>query len=167
MWSILLFPRKKEMVQSSKSGRAPLYLEDLEVGQRTTTESHELDEAQIIVFAEQFDPQVFHLDPEAAKQTFFGGLAASGWHTAAITMKLLVQSGLPIAGGVIGAGGEVSWPRPTRPGDVLTVESEVLEIRPSRSHPDRGMAIVRSETKNQHGDVLQIMTAKLVVPRRT
>jgi len=155
------------MVQSSKSGRAPLYLEDLEVGQRTTTESHELDEAQIIVFAEQFDPQVFHLDPEAAKQTFFGGLAASGWHTAAITMKLLVQSGLPIAGGVIGAGGEVSWPRPTRPGDVLTVESEVLEIRPSRSHPDRGMAIVRSETKNQHGDVLQIMTAKLVVPRRT
>ena len=154
------------MVQSSMSGRTLLYLEDLEIGQRTTTASHELDEAQIIAFAKQFDPQVFHLDAEAAKQTFFGGLAASGWHTAAITMKLLVESGLPIAGGVIGAGGEITWPKPTRPGDILTVYSEVLEVRPSRSRPDRGMVSVRSETRNQLDDVLQIMIAKLVVPSR-
>jgi acyl dehydratase len=144
----------------------PLYLDDLKVGRRSTTGSHALDEAQIVAFAKQFDPQPFHLDAEAAKHTFFHGLAASGWHTAAITMRLLVEGGLPLAGGVIGAGGEIAWPMPTRPGDVLHVESEIMEIRPSKSRPDRGMVTVRSETKNQRGDVLQILTAKLIVPRR-
>ena len=114
----------------------------------------------------QFDPQPFHLDDEAAKATLFGGLAASGWHTAAITMKLLVASGLPLRGGIIGSGGEVSWPRPTRPGDTLTVLSEIEEITPSRSKPDRGMMRVRSETRNQHGEIVQVLIAKLVVPRR-
>jgi acyl dehydratase len=143
-----------------------LYLEDLSPGDRFTSGEHALDAAQIIEFAQRFDPQPFHLDEEAAKGTFFQGLAASGWHTASITMRLLVQSGLPLADGVIGSGGEIQWPRPTRPGDVLYVESEVLEVTPSRSRPERGMVVVRSETRNQHGEVLQRLTTRLVVSRR-
>jgi acyl dehydratase len=96
----------------------------------------------------------------------FSGLAASGWHTAAITMRLLVESGMPLAGGIVGAGGELDWPNPTRPGDSLQVESEVLDIRPSRSRPDRGVAVVRSLTRNQRNEVVQCLTAKLIVPRR-
>ena len=144
-----------------------LYLDDLKVGQRFSTSSHTVDEDQIKAFAAQFDPQPFHLDDVAAKSTLFAGLAASGWHTAAITMRLLVEGGAPIAGGVVGAGGEISWPRPTRPGDVLTVESEVIKVTPSRSKPDRGMVTLRSETRNQRGEVVQVFAAKLVVPRRT
>jgi acyl dehydratase len=150
----------------NKSALTEFFLEDLSVGQRFSSGSHTIDEAQIKAFAAQFDPQPFHLDGEAAKATLFGGLAASGWHTAAITMKLLVASGLPLMGGIIGSGGEVSWPRPTRPGDTLTVLSEIEEITPSRSRPDRGMIRVRSETRNQHGETVQILIAKLVVPRR-
>jgi acyl dehydratase len=142
-----------------------VYLEDLRVGQRFQSGTHRLDQEQIGAFARQFDPQPFHLDPEAAKTTFFAGQVASGWHTAAITMRLLVES-LPFAGGVIGAGGEITWPSPTRPGDVLQVESEVVEVRPSRSRPDRGMATVRSETRNGRGDIVQVLVAKLVVPAR-
>jgi acyl dehydratase len=143
-----------------------LYLDDLQVGQRFVSDVHALDEAQVIAFASQFDPQPFHLDDAAAKGTFFGGLVASGWHTAAITMRLMVIGGVPIAGGLIGAGAEISWPRPTRPDDILQVESEVLEITPSRSRPDRGMIKVRSETRNQRGEVVQILEARMVVPRR-
>lgn len=142
------------------------YLEDLHAGQTFLSGSHELDEQQIKAFASAFDPQPFHLDHEAAKDTLFGGLAASGWHTAAITMRLNVESGLPLADGIIGAGGEIQWPAPTRPGDILHVESEVKEIVPSRSRPDRGIATIVSRTLNQRGDVLQILTAKLVVYRR-
>jgi acyl dehydratase len=142
------------------------YLEDLHAGQTFVSGSHELDEEQIKAFASAFDPQPFHLDHEAAKDTLFGGLAASGWHTAAITMRLNVESGLPLADGIIGAGGEIQWPAPTRPGDILHVESEVKEIVPSRSRPDRGIATIVSRTLNQRGDVLQILTAKLVVYRR-
>ncbi|HEY9086039.1 MAG TPA: MaoC family dehydratase [Candidatus Tyrphobacter sp.] len=143
-----------------------LYLEDIDVGQRFTTASHAIDEAQIKAFAAQFDPQPFHLDADAAKNSLFGGLVASGWHTAAITMKLLVTSGARLANGTIGAGGEISWPGPTRPGDVLRVESEVLEVTPSRSKPDRGIVTMRSETRNQRDEVVQVLTAKLVIPRR-
>lgn len=143
-----------------------LYLDDLRIGQRFVSGTHQIDEQQIMVFARQFDPQPFHLDVEAAKQSFFGGLVASGWHTAAITMRLMVEGGLPIAGGLIGAGGECAWPNPTRPGAILHVESEILELRPSRSRPDRGMATVRSETRNQFGEIAQVLVAKLVVPRR-
>lgn len=144
-----------------------LFLEDLHVGQSFASRSHRLDAAQIKAFAEQYDPQPFHLDNETAKATLFGGLAASGWHTAAITMRLLVESGLPLRGGIIGSGGEVSWPKPTRPGDTLSVFSEIEEVTPSRSRPDRGMIRVRSETRNQHGEVVQVLIAKLVVPRRS
>jgi acyl dehydratase len=143
-----------------------LYLDDLRVGQRFTSATHALDEGQVIAFAAQFDPQPFHLDSAAAKDMFFGGLVASGWHTAAITMRLMVRGGVPIAGGLIGAGAEISWPRPTRPDDVLRVESEVLEITPSRSRPDRGMVKVRSETLNQRDQVVQVLEARMVVPRR-
>ena len=143
-----------------------LYLDDLVVGQRFASASHALDEAQIRSFAGQYDPQPFHLSDESAKATLFGGLAASGWHTAAITMRLLVGS-LPLAGGVVGAGGEIAWPRPTRPGDVLQVESEIVAIAPSKSRPDRGLVTMRSETRNQRGETLQVLTARLVVPRRS
>ena len=146
--------------------KATLYLEDLRVAQQFVSGAHQIDEEQIRAFAKQFDPQPFHLDAEAAKATFFGELVASGWHTAAITMRLLVESGLPIAGGLIGAGGEVTWPKPVRPGAVLHVESEILELRPSRSRPDRGLVTVRSETRDQVGEVVQVLVAKLVVPRR-
>jgi acyl dehydratase len=144
-----------------------LYLDDFHVGQRFASATHVIDAAQIKAFAREFDPQPFHLDEEAAKSTMFGGLVASGWHTAAITMRLQVESGLPIAGGIIGIGGEMNWPRPTRPGDVLHVVSEVTEVTPSRSRPDRGVVRVRSETRNQRDEVVQILDAKLFVPRRS
>ena len=144
-----------------------LYLDDLHVGRRFTSGTHALDEKQITAFAREFDSQPFHTDHEAAKATLFHGLAASGWHTAAITMRLQVNGGLPIAGGIVGLGGEVAWPKATRPGDVLHVESEVVEVVPSRSRPDRGTVTVRSETRNQRGEVVQTATVKLLVPRRS
>ena len=143
-----------------------LYLEDLTVGQRFSSGTHTLDAEQIKAFARQYDPQPFHLDEAAAAQSLFGGLAASGWHTAGITMRLQVEGGLPLAGGLIGAAADVAWPRPTRPGDILRVQSEIVAVTPSRSRPERGMVTVRSETLNQRDDVLQILTVRIVVPRR-
>jgi acyl dehydratase len=142
-----------------------LYFDDLHIGQRFTSRSHSLDEEQIRTFAGQFDPQPFHLDDQAARHSLFAGLAASGWHTAALTMRLLVES-LPLAGGVVGMGGEINWPKPARPGTALRVESEIVELRPSRSRPDRGIATVRSETKADGDDVVQVLVAKLLVERR-
>src|SRR5260370_21955786 len=142
---VTIEPREVPMPQLNEiAGQSRLYLEDLAVGRRFTSATHAIDAAQIKAFAGQFDPQPFHLDEEAAKGTMFGGLVASGWHTAAITMRLLVESGLPIAGGLVGMGGEMSWPRPTRPGDVLSVVSEVGEVTPSRSRPDRGVVRLHS-----------------------
>jgi acyl dehydratase len=143
----------------------PLYFDDLVIGQRFTSDVHEMTEGDIRDFAARFDPQPFHLDPDAARHSLFGGLAASGWHTAAVTMRLLVAS-VPFAGGLVGAGGEVTWPRPTRPGDHLHVVSEVLSTRASRSKPDRGMVTTRCETRNQHDEPVQILLATMVVPRR-
>lgn len=153
------------MNKNTPGSKSLCYLDDLKAGDRFLSGKHTIDEAQIKSFAAQFDPQPFHLDDEAAKATLFGCLAASGWHTAAITMRLLVES-LPLAGGIIGGGGEITWPKPTRPGDVLQLESEVVSVTPSRSRPDRGMVVVRYETRNQQGDVLQLSVFKLVVPRR-
>ncbi len=154
------------MVEADAQAPDRLYLDDLHVGRRFTSRTHLIDEAQITAFARQFDPQPFHLDDEAAKRTIFAGLVASGWHTAAITMRLLVETGLPLEGGIIGVGGELAWPKPPRPGDTLQVESEIMAITPSRSRPDRGMATVRSLTRNQRKEVVQELTAKLIVPRR-
>jgi acyl dehydratase len=148
---------------------SPLHLEDLQPGQlhRSSGDPASVTAAGIKAFGRQFDPQPFHLDEATAAKTFFKGLAASGWHTAAMTMKLLVEGGLPLAGGIIGAGvEEVRWPRPVRPGDQLHVESEVLEVRPSRSRPDQGLAKIRTTTLNQNGEPVQVMTSNLVVPRR-
>ncbi len=144
----------------------PLFLDDLHVGDTFVTGSQELTADDIQRFATAFDPQPFHLDDAAAKHTIFSGLAASGWHTAAVTMNLLVTSGPRLAGGIVGAGGEIEGKTPTRPGDVLHVESEVVELIPSKSRPDRGIVVLRSRTVNQRGDVVQTLTAKLMVPRR-
>ena len=144
---------------------AKLYLEDLRVGQTFTTGSVTVTTEAIKAFARDYDPQPFHLDEDAARDSLFGGLAASGWHTAALSMRLLVD-GLPIAGGLIGVGGETTWPRPTRPGDTLTVHIEVLEITPSKSRPDRGMVRTRNETRNQNGEPVQISTLGIVAWRR-
>ena len=133
-----------------------LYLEDLHVGQCFAA-----GPAAIKSFAAEFDPQPFHLDEAAAKTTLFKGLAASGWHTAVLTMRMLTEGGLPIATGVIGVGGEIAWPRPVRPGDELRAESEVLEITPSRSKPGQAVVKVRTTTTNQNGEAVQILTAKL------
>ncbi len=143
-----------------------LYLDDLVVGQKFKSREYLLDAEQIMAYAREFDPQPFHTDPEQAKNTFFKGLAASGWHTASITMKLVVES-LPVAAGVIGAGvEELSCPLPTRSGDVLHLESEVLEIIPSRSKPDRAIVRIRCETRNQNGDVVQSFIPKLLAFKR-
>jgi acyl dehydratase len=152
-------------MSSASSGR---YFEDLAVGQTFhSTESLTVTAASIKAFAADFDPQPFHLDETAAKATFFGGLAASGWHTAAMTMRLLVESTLKPAGGTIGAGGEgLKWPRATRPGDVLRAEIEILELRPSQSRPELGVVKIRLVTLNQVNEPVQICLPVLMVPRR-
>lgn len=144
-----------------------LYLEDYAAGQSYRSAPLTVDEAEIIAFARSFDPQPFHLDAEAAKGTFFQGLAASGWHTAALTMRLLVQGEFVPAGGFIGAGfEELTWPRPVRPGDELYVVSEVLEVRRSNSRPTQGIMKVRNTTFNQNDDPVQRSVGNLVVMAR-
>jgi len=142
-----------------------LYLEDLTVGQRFESRPHHLDADQIKKFAAEFDPQPFHLDERAAEASLFGGLAASGWHTAALTMRLLVES-VPLAEGLVGAELELAWPKPTRPGDTLKVFSEVVDIRPSRSKPNMAIVTMRNETRDQDGDVLQVFKVKMPVFKR-
>jgi acyl dehydratase len=143
-----------------------LYFDDLRPGQCFVTEAYTVEEAEILRFAREFDPQPFHLDQAAARQSLFRGLAGSGWHTAALTMRLMVTSGPPIAGGILGVGGEISWTTPMRPGDTLQVHSEVLERTLSRSRPERGVVTIRNETRNQRDEVIQTFTAKLIVPVR-
>jgi len=146
---------------------SPLYLEDLAVGQKYGSGRLTVEAARVKSFAAEFDPQPFHLDEEAARGTLFRGLAASGWHTAALTMRLLVDSEFKPAGGIIGAGfDELRWPRPVRPGDELRVESEVLELRPSKSRPEQGMVKLRTTTYNQDNEAVQVSVGNLVVPRR-
>ena len=143
------------------------YLEDLAAGQSYSSGRLRVDEERIKTFAAEFDPQPFHLDADAARGSIFGGLAASGWHTAAMTMRLLVQSEFKPAGGIIGAGfDEFRWPLPVRPGDELYLDIEVLEVRPSKSRPNQGMVKVRTTTRNQKGEAVQVSVGNLIVPRR-
>jgi acyl dehydratase len=163
------------MIASSNNQGAPvntetptaLYLEDLHVGQRFVSGVYQMTEDRISEFASAFDPQPFHLDAAAAAASVFRGLAASGWHTAAVTMRLMVTGGLPLANGIIGLGGELAWPKPTRPGDELAVESEILAISPSRSKPEQAIVTVRSTTLNQHREPVYVFTAKVLVFSRT
>ena len=143
------------------------YLEDFAAGQSYRSGRLRVDEERIKTFAAEFDPQPFHLDEGAARGSILGGLAASGWHTAAMTMRLLVQSEFKPAGGIIGAGfDEFRWPAPVRPGDELYLDIEVLEVRPSKSRPNQGMVKVRTTTRNQKGEAVQVSVGNLVVPRR-
>ena len=143
------------------------YLEDFAVGQTFGSGRLRVEKERIKSFAAEFDPQPFHLDEAAARDSLFRGLAASGWHTAALTMRLLVESELKPAGGIVGAGfDEFRWPRPVRPGDELHLESKVLEVRPSKSRPDQGLVKLRTTTLNQDGEAVQISVGNLVVPRR-
>src|SRR6202790_4121718 len=145
-----------------------LYLEDLHVGQKFSSGTYRMTEDRIKSFAAEFDPQPFHLDEAAAAEhSVFRGLAASGWHTAAATMRLLVTSGLPFAAGLVGLGGEISWARPTRPGDTLRVESEILAILPSRSKPNQAVVTVRNITVNQKGEQVQVLTTKILAFKRS
>ena len=144
------------------------YLEDFAPGQKFGSGRLSVEAARIKAFAAEFDPQPFHLDEATARETFFKGLAASGWHTAAMTMRLLVESELKPAGGIIGAGfDEMRWPRPVRPGDELHVETEVLDVRPSKSRPDQGVIKVRTTTLNQDGEPVQVFVGNLIVLRRS
>jgi len=148
---------------------SPLYLEDFVPGQRFAGAARiRIDEARIKTFAAEFDPQPFHLDDRAASVSIFRSLAASGWHTAAVTMRLLIDSGLQPAGGIVGAGfDELRWPVPVRPGDELRVESEILEVRPLRSRPGQGVIKVRTNTLNQRDEIVQISVGNLMVMTRT
>jgi acyl dehydratase len=143
------------------SSLTPLYLEDLAVGQRFRAAPVELTREEIKAFATQFDPQPFHLDEEAARASLFGELVASGWHTAALTMRLLTECA-PIAGGLIGTGGRLEWTRPVRPGDRLAVEAEITGVAASRSRPDRGVVEIRVVTVNQRGETVQRLSAKIL-----
>jgi acyl dehydratase len=144
------------------------YFEDFSVGQIFNTGRLKVDSDQIKTFAQQFDPQPFHLDEEAAKNSVFRGLAASGWHTAALTMRLMTSGEFKPAGGIIGVGfDELSWSRPVRPGDELYAKSEILEVRPSKSRNDRGLIRVRTTTYNQNDEAVQSFVGNLIVPRRT
>jgi acyl dehydratase len=142
------------------------YFEDFAVGQKFASARRRVEAAEITSFAAEYDPQPFHLDAGAARETVFGGLAASGWHTAALTMRLIVDSAFRPAGGILGFGGELAWVKPVRPGDELRAESEILELRHSRSRPDQGLVKVRVTTFNQHGETVQIFTPTLLVNRR-
>jgi acyl dehydratase len=143
-----------------------LYLDDLAVGRKFATGSVTLTLEGCKAFATEFDPQPFHLDEAAARASMFGRIAASGWYTASLSMRLLVEGELTIAGGLIGLGGELTWPRPTYPGDTLQVETEILAIRPSATNPARGIVTARNQTFNQNGDPVQIAVVKMLVPRR-
>jgi acyl dehydratase len=146
---------------------AKYFLEDFAVGQVFATRKLQVDTDQIKSFAKQFDPQPYHLDEKAAEKSPFRGLAASGWHTAALTMRLLVEGDFKPAGGILGVGFDaLSWPKPVRPGDELHAKSEILEVRPSKSKPDRGTIRVRTTTYNQNDEAVQEFTGNLLVPRR-
>ncbi|WP_296405644.1 MaoC family dehydratase [Psychrobacter sp.] len=143
-----------------------LYLEDLKVGDKWVSREESINLEEIKEFANSFDPQPYHIDEIRAKNTFFGQLVASGWQTAGITMRLMVES-IPIATGLIGAAAQISWPKPTYPGDTLRVEAEVIEIKSSRSKPDRGMVVVEIKTFNQHNEVVQLFTCTMLAFRRS
>ena len=160
-----------QLAAAGRTAQAPvsamLYFEDLKLGDRYTTPERTVTAAEIIAFAQQYDPQPFHTDPAAAKASLFGQLVASGWHTAAISMDLMVRGTMGLDGGVIGQGVDgLRWARPVLPGDTLRVVMEVTELNPEPSRTGRGKIKLLCRTLNQHGRVVQEMTARLLVSRR-
>jgi acyl dehydratase len=154
-------------VMDAKTFSGERYLEDFAVGQTFGSGRLRIDKERVLAFAAEFDPQPFHLDEAAARHSIFGGLAASGWHTAAVTMRLMIGTGLKPAGGFIGAGlDECRWPRPVRPGDELRVECEVIEVRPSKSRPEQGLIKLRTTTLNQDDEAVLVHVVNMVVPCR-
>jgi acyl dehydratase len=142
------------------------FFEDLKVGEHFQSDTYIVTDEAIIKFAREFDPQPFHIDLAVAEKSIFKGLAASGWHTAAITMRLFVQA-TNFAEGAIGLGvDELRWPNAVRPGDALRVETEIVELRPSRSKPNHGIIRIRNVTTNQRGEIVQTMFANAMIPRR-
>ena len=150
----------------NESTADPLYFDDFTPGRKFVSGTYEMKLEEILEFASKYDPQPFHMDEDAARKSVFRGLVASGWHTMAVTMRLLVKGGVPVAGGLVGLGAELGWPRPTLPGDVLQVHTEILESNLSKSKPDRGTVTMRSETRNQRGEVVLDFKGRVVVPRR-
>ena len=144
-----------------------LSFDDLQVGDKFVTDSYEMTREEIVAFATQYDPQPFHCDDVAAKDSVFRGLAASGWHTAAVTMRLYVTSGPQFDAGSVGLGVEIAWPTPTRPGDILHVSGVITQVIPSQSKPDRGVVVIEYDTINQHGEIRQHSTAKVMMFRRS
>lgn len=143
------------------------YLEDFTVGQVFTYPPHTVSEDEIIAFARAYDPQPFHLDKEAAKQSLFGGLCASGWHTAGMMMRILVDNMIGKYASMGSPGvDQLRWVKPVFPGDTLQLSGEVLEVRPSQSKPDRGVITSRYEMKNQKGETVLTMQAKGMYARR-
>ena len=141
--------------------------EDFPVGTRLISSTHRVTADAIMEFARAFDPQIFHLDPKSAQQTLFGGLASSGWHTAAVSMRLFVDT-MEVAGGIIGMGvDELKWPNAVRPGDELSLEIEILEARRSKSRSGYGIIRILNVTKNQRGEVVQSFMANAMLPARS
>lgn len=153
---------KKSVMDLTNLATEPLFLEDLRVGQTFTSGVFHMDEDRIKAFASEFDPQPFHLEESAAQASVFRGLAASGWHTAAVAMRLLVSGGVPFANGIVGLGGEIAWPNPTRPGDLLRLKSEILEILPWHWNSKQGVVRLKSTMSNQHGQPVYVFTAKIL-----
>jgi len=153
--------------ETFSDGLSERYLEDFAVGQTFGSGRLRIDKERVLAFAAEFDPQPFHLDEAAARRSVFGGLAASGWHTAAVTMRLMIGTDLNPAGGFVGAGlDECRWPRPVRPGDELRVECEVIEVRPSKSRPEQGLIKLRTTTLNQDDEAVLVHVVNMIVLRR-
>ena len=145
-----------------------LYMEDVSIGQKYIAGPHEMTADEIIRYAREFDPQDFHTNPEAARHTVFGELVASGWHTASVTMSLILKAVPKMKGGMIGRAVEnMNWPRPVRPGDFLSVTCEIQTITPSKTNPNRGTIRVYTRTVNQRGETVMEMTTVIMIPRRT
>jgi acyl dehydratase len=142
------------------------YYDDIYISQKFISGSHTFTKTEIIEFAKQFDPQPFHLSEEGGENSIFGGLVASGWHIGSVTMRLIIGEGSPILGGIISRGGEVKWLNPIRPGDIISVESEVIKKTPSKSKPGQGTVIIEATTLNQSNKIIQILKANLVVPKK-
>lgn len=151
----------------STAERPQMFYEDLTLGATYRSPTIEVSTEEAIAFAQRYDPQPFHTDAAAAARSVFGGLVASGWMTAALTMRLMVSGEFHFGPGVVGLGIDtLRWPRPVRPGDKLTAVVEVMAMRPSGSKPEYGIVKIQTTTTNQQGEIVQSMVSNILMPRR-